>query len=158
MQHNGHLSMSTSDGKSFYGPVGTSLTTTGDTSPASLLAVTRYPTGSSYHYQRSILVTNDVAESIRTNNAVIVVHGIDFNGSGKFTNVLGPSDLNPALPMTATDPALCGVMLAGAHSGVAAGEGGTQTTVRTGLAAAGATLLAAGGGGLLWRRRKAATS
>lgn len=157
--HNGHLSLSTTDGHAAYGMIGTSLTTSGDTSPASGLAVTRFPTGSAFHYQRTMQVSDDVAASIRRDNAVIVVHGIDFDGSGKFTNVLGPSDLDPTLPMTATDPALCGAMRAAGHGGVAAGEGGTQTTATdTATMAAGAALALAGGASLALRRRRKASA
>jgi hypothetical protein len=39
---------------------------------------------------------------------VIVVHGIDYNGSGIYSGVLERSDLNSSLPATATAPALCG--------------------------------------------------
>lgn len=35
--------MSTTDGLDDYGPIGTSLTTRGDTSPASALAIKRFP-------------------------------------------------------------------------------------------------------------------
>ncbi|MEU6577725.1 hypothetical protein [Streptomyces sp. NPDC046805] len=109
---NGHTAISTTDGMKSYGMIGTSLTTRGDTSPASALAVTRFPVGSSYQYSRTITVNNDVASNIRAGKAVIVVHGIDYDGSGKFTNVLGPSELDPKLPQVATAPALCGTLKA----------------------------------------------
>jgi hypothetical protein len=107
-QHNGHLSMSTTDGLDDYGPIGTSLTTRGDTSPASALAVTRFPSTGTFHYTRTIQVTDEVADAIRHDNAVVVVHGIDYNGNGKYDAVLGASDLDPSLPQEATDPAVCG--------------------------------------------------
>jgi hypothetical protein len=106
--HNGYRSMSTTDGLPAYGPIGTSLTTSGDTSPASALAVDRFPSSGSFHYSRTIQLTSDVAEQVRHHNAVVVVHGIDYNGNGRYDNVLGPSELNPAFPMEATAPALCG--------------------------------------------------
>ena len=49
-----------------------------------------------------------MAAEIRDNNAVIVIHGIDYDGSGVYSGVLDRSDLNKALPATATAPALCG--------------------------------------------------
>jgi hypothetical protein len=107
-QHNGHLSMSTTDGLDDYGPIGTSLTTRGDTSPASALAVTRFPSTGTFHYTRTIRVTDAVARAIRHDNAVVVVHGIDYNGNGQYDAVLGASDLDPSLPQEATAPALCG--------------------------------------------------
>ncbi|MFD4972770.1 hypothetical protein ACWEP4_22085 [Streptomyces sp. NPDC004227] len=118
---NGHIAISTTDGMKSYGMIGSSLTTSGDTSPASALAVTRFPVGSSYQYSRTITVNNDVASNIRAGKAVIVVHGIDYDGSGKFTNVLGPSELDPKLPQVATAPALCGTLKAMPSKGAATG-------------------------------------
>ncbi|WP_326682078.1 hypothetical protein [Streptomyces sp. NBC_01237] len=154
--HNGKKSMSTSDGMKAYGMIGTSLTTTGDNTPTSALAVDRFPMGSAFHYERTQTVTDDVAKSIRANNAVIVVHGIDYDGSGKFTNVLGVSELDPKLPQVATSPALCGVMREQMSGGVAAGAGSTQGLQYTGLMSAGAAAIAVGGAGFLVARRRKA--
>ncbi|ONI91894.1 hypothetical protein ALI144C_00510 [Actinosynnema sp. ALI-1.44] len=101
--------VNTTEGHPFYGHIGTSLTTSGDTSPASGLAVDRFPTpkNTSYTYKRTITVTSDVAASIRTGKAVLVVHGIDPNHSGKYDGA-APSDLDPSLPLEATSPAACG--------------------------------------------------
>ncbi|MFJ9456318.1 hypothetical protein ACIRST_14655 [Kitasatospora sp. NPDC101447] len=106
--HNGHRAISTTDGLPSYGPIGTSLTTTGDTSPGSALAVDRFPSTGTFHYSRTVQLTSDVAQQVRQDNAVVVVHGIDYNGNGRYDNVLGPSELNPAFPQEATAPALCG--------------------------------------------------
>ncbi|MFJ8623679.1 hypothetical protein ACIRD3_12655 [Kitasatospora sp. NPDC093550] len=106
--HYGHRAISTTDGLADYGPIGTSLTTRGDTSPASALAVDRFPSTGTFHYSRTIQLTSDVAQQVRADNAVVVIHGIDYNHNGKYDNVLGPSELNPALPQEATAPALCG--------------------------------------------------
>jgi Cu/Zn superoxide dismutase len=106
--HNGHLATSTTDGLRAYGPIGTSLTTSGDTSPASALAVDRFPSAGTYTYTRTIHLTPSVADQVRHDNAVIVVHGIDYNKNGTYDSILGPSELNPALPQEATAPALCG--------------------------------------------------
>ena len=46
--HNGNTAISTVDGQPAYGMIGTSLTTSGGTSPSSALAIDRFPTGSSY--------------------------------------------------------------------------------------------------------------
>jgi hypothetical protein len=107
-KHNGRRSISTTDGLEDYGPIGTSLTTRGDTSPASALAVDRFPSTADFTYQRTIKVTDRVAKEIRRDNAVVVVHGIDYNGNGKYDAVLGQSELDPKLPQEATAPALCG--------------------------------------------------
>lgn len=102
--------ISTVDGVADYGTVGTSLTTTGDTSPASAVAVKRFPTAEYgfVNYQRTIHVSDDVASDIRNGNAVVVLHGIDTNGNGKYDFSAGKSALNPALPLEATAPAACG--------------------------------------------------
>jgi len=106
--HNGHLAIDTNDGIAYYGPPVTSLTTSGSTSVASILVFKRYPTGGSIRYSRTITLPANVVRYIRENNAVIVVHGIDYDGSGIYSGVLDRSDLNKALPATATAPALCG--------------------------------------------------
>ena len=101
--------MNTSEGHPFYGHIGTSLTTHGDTSPASGLAIDRFPTldGRSYFYKRTITVTAEVASNIRHGKGVLVVHGIDPNRSGVYDGS-APSDLDPSLPLEATSPAACG--------------------------------------------------
>ena len=106
--HNGHLAIDTNDGIAYYGPPVQSLTTSGDTSVASILVFKRFPTGGSIRYTRTITLPANVVRYIRENNAVIVVHGIDYDGSGIYSGVLDRSDLNKALPATATAPALCG--------------------------------------------------
>jgi hypothetical protein len=107
--HNGHLSISTTNGVKFYGPPEVSLTNSGDTSPASRLAFPRYPDSGDIRYTRSsVIVPPGIANAIANNNAVIVVHGIDYNHNGRYDNVLDRSELNPAFPGEATAPALCG--------------------------------------------------
>ena len=106
--HNGHPAIDTNDGIAYYGPPVQSLTTSGDTSVASILVFKRFPTGGSIRYSRTITLPANVVRDIRENNAVIVVHGIDYDGSGIYSGVLDRSDLNKALPATATAPALCG--------------------------------------------------
>jgi serine/threonine protein kinase len=108
--HNGHLTISTTDGINYYGPPVQALTTRGDTSPTSILAFPRFPTGGDISYSRTITFPPSVAAAISENNAVIVVHGIDYDGTGIYSGVLDKSDLDPALPGTATAPALCGVL------------------------------------------------
>ncbi|MFB7740915.1 hypothetical protein [Streptomyces sp. NPDC056132] len=50
-QLNGRTALSTTDGHPAYGMIGKSLTTRGDTSPASAFAIARFPVGGSFHYQ-----------------------------------------------------------------------------------------------------------
>ncbi|MGZ4270812.1 MAG: hypothetical protein ACXVSX_16585, partial [Solirubrobacteraceae bacterium] len=53
-----------------------------------------------------------VASYIRKNNAVLVVHGIDYNHNGVYDGVLERSDLDRSLPGESTAPALCGPLVA----------------------------------------------
>jgi protein kinase-like protein len=119
--HNGHLAIDTNDGINYYGPPVQSLTTRGDTSVASILTFPRYPSGGALHYKRTIALPPKVLAFIRENNAVVVVHGIDYDNSGIYSGVLDRSDLDQALPATATAPALCG-RLVGAQIVAAAGN------------------------------------
>jgi hypothetical protein len=125
--HNGHLSISTTDGLKFYGPPEVALTKSGDTSPKSIIAFGRYPSVGSIHYTRTIQkIPAGVVAAIRAGNAVIVVHGIDYNGNGIYDNVLDRSELNNALPGEATAPALCGPVFS-THS-ASVNPGGTVYT------------------------------
>jgi hypothetical protein len=105
--------LTTAEGQPAYGPVKVSLTTTGDTSAKSTLAVKRYPLArkGQIHYNRDgIEVSPAVARAIRNGKAVLVVHGIDYNGNGKYDFSAGRSELDPSLPAEATDPVTCGVL------------------------------------------------
>jgi hypothetical protein len=110
--HNGHLTISTLDGAPFYGPPVTALTTKGDTSPKSILAFNRFLSGSAVRYTRKIELTDVVAANIRKNDAVVIVHGIDYDHDGAYGNVLDRSDLDRSLPGEITAPALCGQIVA----------------------------------------------
>ena len=122
--HNGHLSISTTDGIKFYGPPETALTLRGDTSTKSIIAFSRYPHVGDIRYSRTITVPRGVAAAIRDGDAVVVVHGIDYDGNGIYDNVLDRSELNNALPGEATAPALCGPVSSGQTAATGAGSGG----------------------------------
>src|SRR4029077_2320471 len=99
-----------------YGAAKVALTTTGDTSPSSILALARYPSGGNIHYSRTIRISEEAAKLIRENNAVVIVHGSDYAHEGGYTGVLERSELNPKFPATATVPALCGTLVASKRS------------------------------------------
>jgi hypothetical protein len=108
----GSGTLTTSEGGPAYGPVVVSLTKSGDTSPASALAIDRFDTapGGTLSYQRGqIKVSQDIAKAITEGQAVIVIHGVDHNGDGTYDGAAA-SDLDPSLPTEATDPALCGAI------------------------------------------------
>jgi hypothetical protein len=69
----------------------------------------RYPASGNIHYKRTMTVSKLVADLIRDRDAVIVVHGIDYNYNRIYDfAALGVSDLDRTLPGEATAPALCG--------------------------------------------------
>lgn len=123
--------LNTLEGVPAYGPVVVSLNTTGDTTPASFLDVTRFPVSldGSYDYSRDNIEFTDVAgtgypganglgtakqiaDAIRAGEGVIVIHGLDYDGSGAYnvSDREGASELDPNLPAEATDPAVCGLL------------------------------------------------
>jgi hypothetical protein len=125
---NGDGIINTVEGVPAYGPIVVSLTTTGGTTPASGLAVDRFPVSSdgSFSYFRTNIEFTDVAgtgysggggtakqiaDSIREGEGVVVIHGIDYNGNGVYDfEGRGASELDPSLPAEATDPAVCGIL------------------------------------------------
>ena len=104
--------VNTTEGQPSYGPILTSLTTEGDTSPESGLAVDRFPVANedgTLTYGRMFGVPSDVAE--RLADFAIVQHGVDLNGNGVYDfEAAGASELDPSLPQEATIPANCGVI------------------------------------------------
>ena len=110
---NGDHQLTTTDGAPAYGPIRISLTTSGDTSPKSGLAVDRFPTApnGTFTYNRQARTSKAVAAAIRRGEAVYVVHGVDYNGNGMYDfKGNGKSELDPSLPAEATDPAACSVL------------------------------------------------
>ena len=63
-------------------------------------------------YERTIDFTpGKVLRAIKSGKGVVVIHGVDHNGNGEYDfDGAGASELDPALPAEATDPALCGVL------------------------------------------------
>ncbi len=97
------------EGVPAYGSVVTSLTTEGDTSADSALAVERFPVGQdgAYTYERVIDLDPAVARDLA--NGAVVLHGADFDGSGAYDGD-APSSLDPDLPLEATAPTACGAL------------------------------------------------
>jgi hypothetical protein len=114
------------EGVPSYGGVAVSLTTAGDTSPDSALAVDRFPTSSTLDYRRTIELPQDVADDLSTLH--VVVHAADLDGSGEIGDFGTPSSLDPDLDIEATVPAACGQLVASAAGGIATGAGGTAAT------------------------------
>src|SRR5215203_6156482 len=104
--------ITTAEGLPSYGPIQVSLTTTGDTSPESALAVDRFTVANakgSVEYERTLSVSADVAKNL--GKKAIVQHGVDLNDNGRYDfKAAGKSELDPSLPQEATIPATCGVI------------------------------------------------
>jgi hypothetical protein len=149
---------SPTDGQPHDGTVGAALTTDGDSSPAAVSALGNFPSAGSYTYARTIDVDPQVVTALRNGTAVLLVQGVDLNGSGGYDVGPGVSEFDPSLPAEATDPALCGTFEPMQMAGVPAGpadtgggstaitgsgtEGGLTVAVAAGLVVAGATALA----------------
>lgn len=100
----------TLEGVGEYGFVRASLTTTGDTSPGSALAVARFPVADEtgrLQYTRTF--TPEDPRVWRDLGALeVVVHGVDLNGNGGYDFEFGTSSLTNTLPLEATIPSVCG--------------------------------------------------
>ncbi|REE05172.1 hypothetical protein [Citricoccus muralis] len=105
----GDGAISVPEGHPFYGEIGTSLTTEGDTSADSALAIERFPGGSAYNYERTFELNDATAASLADGTAVMVVHGVDPAKLSAEAQEK-PSELDPALPLAATLPAACGTV------------------------------------------------
>jgi hypothetical protein len=148
-----------------YGPVLTSMTTKGDTSPKSALKVTRMPGGASYSYNRTVTLSSETLKNLKNGTAAIAVHGLNPANAPKASldpskDAFGlklPGESSPVAPV-ATAPALCGVVHATSASatsgGVQTGAGGTSGVEDAGLLALGGGFLAAAAGALGFRRRR----
>ena len=102
------------DGVPFYGGILTSLTSTGDVSPASALALDRFAVADEngdLYYERTF---TDVPGYTDAGTVQVIVHGIDFDRNGMYAfNPEDPfasrsSSLSAAIPLEATVPVLCG--------------------------------------------------
>src|SRR5215207_9720142 len=104
--------ITTAEGVPDYGPIQVSLTTKGDTSPKSALAVDRFPVANAkgtVEYERTFSVPSNVAKNL--GKKAIVQHGVDLNDNGRYDfKAAGKSELDPSLPQEATIPATCGVI------------------------------------------------
>lgn len=146
--HNGILN--TTEAAIMYGAIMISLTTTADTTMNSGLAIDRFPKADAkgnLSYHRTFTISAPLAKNL--SHLHIVQHGLDGNHDGKYDGDT-KSDLNPALPAEATDPADCGALslsqLQGAPVGAVATGGGTSGPSQLPMYLLGGTALLAGAG------------
>jgi hypothetical protein len=154
--------ISTTEGGPAYGGIGTTLSTSGDTSAKAATTLTVAPSGASYTYQRTFTMNAKTISAIKKGNAVIVVHGLDPSTLSKRAQG-EKSDLVPSLPLAATSPALCGVLSASQMASTPVGSsptgGGSTAGVEDQLLfGIGGGLILAAGGVLFARRRLARQS
>lgn len=95
------------EGVPAYGGIQASLTTEGDTTPSSGLAVERFPVAEdgAYSYMRVFDLPADVVDNL--GNLAVVLHGADLDGSGAYDGEKR-SSLTDDLPFEATVPTACG--------------------------------------------------
>lgn len=152
---NGDGIVSTPEGVPSYGDIHISLTTEGDFSADSGLAVDRFPAADddgSFSYERTFSadeLPEGTASAIK--NLHVVTHGIDINGNGEYDAEAGPSELDPSLPLEATAPASCGMIEGSAISDMPDGgvDTGSGPVAADGAGGSGLALGAVAGAGLL---------
>ena len=162
---NGDGQVDTAEGLPAYGDIVISLTTEGDTSPDSGLAVDRMPVADAdgnLTYERTFDLPAGAGDALR--NLHIVQHGLDANGNDMYdAEALGESEFAKSLgvegiPEEATNPATCGT-ISGASAGAAptggveTGAGSTEGPESLAMFALGGVALAGVGGALAYRRR-----
>lgn len=160
--------VSTEEGLPMYGDIFISLTTQGDTSKASGLAIDRMPTADAQgnlSYDRTIAAADLPAKTLTNlKDLHVVEHGIDADNNGKYDlDALGESTLAKSagvsgIPEEATDPAVCGMVMGAAAGsvpvgGVDTGDGSTQDSTAVLYGTGGLALLGALAASVVLRRR-----
>ncbi len=108
---NGDGLITVAEGGPFYGGILASLTTSGDTSGSSALALDRFPVSDAdgnLRYNRTFDVPADVFSNLGA--VQYVVHGVDLDGSGTYDG-LAQSSIAPGVALEITIPAGCGGIL-----------------------------------------------
>jgi hypothetical protein len=141
--------ISTTEGGPAYGAIGTTLSTSGDTSPKAGTTLTVAPSGGSTTYHRTFTMNAATITAIKAGKGVVVVHGLDPSTLSKKAQG-EKSDLVPSLSLAATSPALCGPLTESQVSSMPVGSSPTGGGSTAGiedealLVTGGALLLAAG--------------
>ncbi|MDO5745751.1 MAG: hypothetical protein Q4P23_14955 [Micrococcaceae bacterium] len=156
---NGDGVISTTEGMPAYGMIGTTLSTSGDTSGKAALDLKVGGMGDSFTYERTFTMNAKTIKAIKAGNGTVVVHGLDPATLSKEA-AKAKSDLDPKLPLAATSPALCGTLTASQMdmpNGNPETGGGSTAGMDNGMIALGGglVLVAAGAGVYMVRRRSA---
>ncbi|WP_258803208.1 CHRD domain-containing protein [Pseudarthrobacter sp. NS4] len=149
--------INTTEGDPAYGPILTTLSTSGDTSPAAGTDLKLAGQGAAYTVDRTFELNAETKASLEAGTAVVVVHGLDPATLSPAAQA-AKSDIVPSLPLAATSPALCGTLTAGQMKMPAGGAATgipTETGTDTGALAIGSglALIALAGGAYVVRRR-----
>lgn len=151
--------VSTVEGQPAYGTIKVSLTSSGDVSANSGLAVDRMPKADAngmVTYNRTFTLPSGVTADDLA-NGVIVQHGVaSISGDKTKYDGTAKSELDKSLPLEATAPNACGKLTAMPVGGASTGAGSTAGTENEAMFAVGGAALAAGGTSLFLRRRNLA--
>ncbi|MHA7271125.1 hypothetical protein [Arthrobacter sp. HLT1-20] len=156
--------ISTTEGAPSYGKIGTTLSSSGDTSDKAGLDLAVGGMGASYKYERTFTMNAATIASLKAGKAVVVVHGLDpatLSAAGQAAK----SDLVPSLPLAATSPALCGTLAVSQMAAMPGGAPGTGVTTQLASSnassapevawfAGGGALVLAAGAALAMNRKK----
>ena len=107
-----------------YGGIDTTLSTSGDTSPAAATNIKTAPSGASFTYTRTITLDAQTLSDLKAGKGVVVIHGLDPATAPKAATTT-QSELVPSLPQAATAPALCGKLVLSQMSSMP--QGGVNT-------------------------------
>ncbi|GAA5229352.1 hypothetical protein [Arthrobacter cryoconiti] len=143
--------ISTTEGGAAYGKIGTTLSSSGDTSDKAALDLKVGGMGAAYKYDRTFTMNAATITALKAGTAVVVVHGLD-PATLSPEAAKAPSDLVPSLPLAATSPALCGTLVASQMSAVPGGApdtGVTQAVAQTSTSTSPELGLMAGSGALV---------
>lgn len=152
--------ISTVEGQPAYGKIQVSLTTSGDTSAKSGLAIKRFPTASksgAITYSRTFTLPSGVSASDIA-NGVIVQHGVaKISGNKAKYDGKAKSQLDKSLPLEATAPADCGKLVSVPTGAANTGSGSTSGIENSSLFVLGGAAIVAAGLTLALTQRKAFT-
>ncbi len=157
---NGDGIISVTESAPFYGDIVSTITTSGATTPAEALNLELGGQGGTYSIQRTFTIDAATHQALEAGTAVFNVHGLDPATTPATPEAFNaPSDLDPALPLGATSPALCGTLVKTQMGAVPSGGADTGVAVETSttslgmIALGGGLALAAAAGGVYAVRR-----
>ncbi|MHA7279025.1 hypothetical protein ACX80H_04655 [Arthrobacter sp. MDT2-2] len=142
---NGDGIISVTESAPGYGGILATVTTSGPTTPAEALNLQLGGQGGTYAIQRSFTIDAATMAALENGTAVFNVHGLDPATTPAAPEAFSaPSDLDPALPLGATSPALCGTLVKTQMGAMPSGGADTGVAIEPSSGSAG--MMALGGG------------